>query len=99
MSQIRITFTIDIPDGARVSTPDVDYVPVEPAGLLVPLDQYDADVIVRPVAVSAPGCPVHGAMTRFPAGVSNKPGHKPYNASWRCAISGCETAPIWDRDR
>ena len=98
MSQVKITLTIDIPDGV---VPSVDYadVPAEPeyiAAALTALPQYDADVRVTPVAQGAPGCPTHGAMTRFPAGV-NKAG-KPYNASWRCTAKDCPTKPVWDRD-
>jgi hypothetical protein len=95
MSQVKITLIIDIPDGL---VPDVQYADVgpEPEYVNAPLPQYDADVIVRPVAVPAPACPQHGAMTRFPAG-TNKAG-KPYNASWRCSTRDCPTKAIWDRD-
>lgn len=97
MSQIKITLTIDIPEGARVSTPDVDYLPAEPAELMAaPPPPYDPDVIVRPVSQAAPGCPQHGAMSRFPPGV-NRNG-KPYNASWRCPAKDCATKPLWDKD-
>lgn len=96
MSQIKITLILDIPEGTRVSTPDVDYAQGEPLPSYTEAPQYDADVIVRPAASPAPGCPQHGAMTRFPAG-TNKAG-KPYNASWRCGVKDCPTKPTWDRD-
>jgi hypothetical protein len=102
MPQIKITLLLDIPEGTRIATPDVDYEDgqpyiVEPQQLPPwPAPTYDRDEIARPVAVSAPGCPQHGAMTRFPAG-TNKAG-KAYNASWRCAVKDCPTKPIWDRD-
>lgn len=101
MKQIKITILIDVPEG--VSTPDVDYadVPQEPPELVAIASKvfaeeakYDPDQIVRPVSQGAPGCPQHGAMTRFPAG-TNKAG-KPYTASWRCAVAQCPTKPIWD---
>lgn len=97
MSQVKITLTIDIPDGVVPSVDYADDAPPEPPHLMAPPPpQYDSDVIVHPVATPAPGCPQHGAMTRFPAG-TNKAG-KPYNASWRCPVKDCPTKPIWDRD-
>ena len=101
MPQIKITLTIDVPEGV---VPSVDYVDVPPEPEYVALPTpfadaargYDKDEIVRPLTTGAPGCPQHGAMTRFPAGV-NKAG-KPYNASWRCSVKDCATKPIWDRD-
>jgi hypothetical protein len=97
MSQVKITLTIDLPDGV---VPTVDYEDGQPYIVDAPLPPwpaptYDRDEIARPVAVSAPGCPQHGAMTRFPAGISKR-NNKPYDASWRCAIEGCPTKPIWD---
>lgn len=101
MSQIKVTLLIDIPDNARVHTPDVDYldeIPPEPPELMaVPPQVYDRDAIVPAASQGAPACPKgHGAMTRYPAGV-NKAG-KPYNASWRCDTAGCDTKPIWDKN-
>ncbi len=98
MSRITITLHIDVPDGM---VPDVDYqdapADIPPHALPAwPAPAYDPDEMVRPVANPAPGCPQHGAMSRFPAGV-NKAG-KAYNASWRCAVKDCQTKPIWDRD-
>lgn len=102
MSRITITLHIDIPENARVATPDVDYAsePTEPEYVapLPPQALYDAAEMVKPVA-GAPTCPKgHGAMTRYPAGVSKKPPYKPYNASWRCDMKDCDTRPIWDKD-
>lgn len=98
MPQIKLTIILDVPEGI---VPDVQYsgddeVPPEPPHLMAPLPTYDPDVRVAHVSQAAPGCPQHGAMTRFPAGV-NKAG-KPYNASWRCPVKDCPTKPIWDRD-
>lgn len=103
MSQIKIVLTIDIPEGATVATPEVDYadLPQEPPMVAAAMEVFPDAVVTplpRPASLQAPACPLHGPMTRFPAGVSKKPGAKPYNASWRCATKDCPTKPIWDRD-
>ena len=95
----EIVIRIQIPDG--VATPDIDYgddLPPEPPHLMAPPPPaYDPDAVVRPVASPAPGCPIHGAMTRHPAGISKKT-NKPFNARWSCDVTGCDTKPIWDKD-
>ncbi len=105
MSRITITLHIDIPDGATVATPDVDYrdsapqfeppLPDAP-----PPDLFaEAGRIFPEATVSAaatPVCAVHrDTMKRWPAGVSKKTG-KAFNASWRCNVQDCTVKPIWD---
>ena len=99
MSQIRVSFIIEIPDGARVSTPDVEYAEPEylaAASAAFP-DAYDPDARVAPVSiVSAPAdtlCPVHHvAFKTVPAGTSKRTG-KPYEAFLACPATGCNEKP------
>jgi hypothetical protein len=106
MSRVTITLTIDLPEGI---VPNVEYstdtVPPEPPYLMAPLPiEVDAAAIAAQAFPDAKvtysgnpaRCPIHGNMTRFPAG-TNKAG-KPYSASWRCVTKDCPTKPIWDRD-
>lgn len=98
MSQIKITLLIDIPEDARVSTPDVDYVePPHIAAAPSRLPPFPGREVTEELPRVQPRCANHGeSMRRFPAG-TNKAG-KPYNASWRCSVADCTVKPIWDRD-
>ena len=105
MSRITITLHIDIPDGARVETPDVEYVdghprnaqqpltvPQEPPGLME-VPPYDPDEIARPAAQALAACPVHHKPWKtVPAGVSKKNG-RPYDAFLACPERGCDQKP------
>lgn len=101
MNRVTITLHIDLPDGV---IPVVDY--GTPTMLdEVPLPEaprYDADErlpatpFMNAALSNVPGCPQHGLMTRWPAGISKKT-QKPYGASWRCNVQGCDTRPIWDK--
>jgi hypothetical protein len=119
VSQIKVTLIIDIPDNARVSTPDVDYEdgragaarqaqaaaiphaaadePELPPIELLMKGGFEASEIGAPTPITEPRCPQHGAMKRYPAGVSKKTG-KPFNGSWRCEARDCSTKPVWDKD-
>ena len=87
MNRVTLTIHLDLPDGV---IPDVSY--DEP-----PMPLFDeAPLPTYAPAPSSPACPTHGPMKRYPAGTNKA--SKPYNASWRCATSGCETKAVWDRD-
>lgn len=97
MSQIKITLLIDIPEGARVSTPDVDYneIPVVAQTLAVlgepPLPPEPTDFPTRQEAFAPkqdiPICPVHQKPLTFRPAGTIKTGPKagqPRGAFWSC---------------
>lgn len=109
MSRITLTIHLDVPDGVEVHSVGAVGIGVtdEPEYVNAPLPNspppdlfaeaqrvFAQDAAPHPAA--APVCPTHGAMKRFPAGVS-KTTNKPYNASWRC-VKDCPTKPVWDKD-